>query len=160
MNRREALQVYVLVAIALVGRLDLSSGGRSQRGLDACTVRRKRGRWSFGLIEHRHGGSSHHESSLAAGSFCGARSFEGWSADVKFSITRDAGRFDCEGFVENGEGAGFFHFTADGKYQGELQSLGFGGVNEEKQYDNGGDGRERKLRERNEEREIAGTGYR
>ncbi len=55
--------------------------------------------------------------------------------NVKFTITRDAGKFDCEGYLENGEGAGFFHFIADAKYPAELKSLGYGGIDEEKQYE-------------------------
>jgi hypothetical protein len=134
MNRREALLVYVLVAVTLLGGL-LSRAAEDRKG--DWTIHRsdEAGKVEFGLIEHRHGGSSHHESPWPLGVFVGLDLSKAGRQTVKFSITRDAGRFDCEGFVENGEGAGFFHFIADAKYQGELQSLGFGGVNEEKQYE-------------------------
>jgi len=54
--------------------------------------------------------------------------------EVHFTITRDAGKFDCEGFLNNGEGAGLFHFYPESKYSGEMQALGFGGIDADKQY--------------------------
>jgi hypothetical protein len=53
--------------------------------------------------------------------------------DVHFTITRDAGKIDCEGFLKDGEGAGLFHFQADPNYPREMKSLGFD-IDEEKQF--------------------------
>src|SRR2546429_7234681 len=47
---------------------------------------------------------------------------------------RDAGRFECEGFVKDGEGAGIFHFIPDAKYAQEMKALGFEGIDGEKQW--------------------------
>src|SRR5690348_6710431 len=30
--------------------------------------------------------------------------------DVRFAVVRDAGRFDCDGYLDQGQGAGFFRF--------------------------------------------------
>jgi hypothetical protein len=54
--------------------------------------------------------------------------------EVYFTISRDAGKFDCEGYIKDGEGAGLFRFTPDPKFAGEMASLGFSGVDDEKQY--------------------------
>jgi hypothetical protein len=52
-----------------------------------------------------------------------------WSSsgkhDVRFTIARDAGTIECEGFLKNGEGAGLFIFNANSAYGSEMQSLGF-----------------------------------
>lgn len=60
-----------------------------------------------------------------------------WSAsgkhDVRFSIARDAGTIECEGFLKNGDGAGLFTFKPNERYRGEMQSLGFSGISSQEQ---------------------------
>jgi hypothetical protein len=53
--------------------------------------------------------------------------------DVHFTIPRDAGTIECEGFLKNGEGAGLFTFNPNPRYSSEMQSLGFSGVSADKQ---------------------------
>ena len=66
---------------------------------------------------HRmHGGNSHHESDWPASAFAGLDLIERGKRDVQFNVTRDAGRFDCEGYLKDGDGAGIFRFTPDAKY--------------------------------------------
>ena len=36
--------------------------------------------------------------------------------DVQFSVTRDARRFDCEGCLDDGKGAGLFRFVLDARF--------------------------------------------
>jgi hypothetical protein len=91
------------------------------------------GQVRFGVIHHPHGGNSQSESDWPISAFQGVV-FGGARHDVKFSITRDAGRFDCEGFLNEGEGAGIFHFTLDGKYAQAMGALGFSGIDDEKQF--------------------------
>jgi hypothetical protein len=91
------------------------------------------GKVEFSLIEHHHGGNSNHESDWPAGSFPGIDFSKSGRQDVHFIISRDAGKIDCEGFLNNGEGAGVFHFQPDPNYAGEMHKLGFD-VDEEKQY--------------------------
>src|SRR5580693_2243856 len=91
------------------------------------------GKVEFSLIEHHHGGRSSHEADWPASSFQGVDFSRAGRQDVHFTITRDAGKIDCEGFLNNGEGAGIFHFQMDANYARGMQSLGFT-VDEEKQF--------------------------
>ena len=91
------------------------------------------GKVEFSLIEHHHGGQSNHSSDWPASSFQGVDFSKAGRQDVHFTIARDAGKIDCEGFLKDGEGAGLFHFQADANYPREMKSLGFD-VDEEKQF--------------------------
>lgn len=53
------------------------------------------------------------------------------SQDVRFAVTRDAGKFDFEGVMRNGAGAGSFRFLPDARYVQEMKALGFGGVEDD-----------------------------
>jgi hypothetical protein len=83
------------------------------------------GKVEFSLIEHHHGGQSSHQSDWPASSFQGVDFSKPGRQDVHFTITRDAGKIDCEGFLNNGEGAGLFRFQPDPNYAREMQALGF-----------------------------------
>src|SRR5450755_4318928 len=83
------------------------------------------GKVDFSLIEHHRGGSNSHQSSWPASSFQGVDFSKAGRQDVHFMIVHDAGKIDCEGFLNNGEGAGLFHFQPDPNYPREMQSLGF-----------------------------------
>jgi hypothetical protein len=92
------------------------------------------GKVEFSLIEHHHGGDSSHDSDdWPASSFPGVDFSKSGRQDVHFIIARDAGKIECEGFLNNGEGAGIFHFQPDPNYAGEMRKLDFS-IDEEKQY--------------------------
>jgi len=91
------------------------------------------GKVEFSLIEHHRGGNSNHESDWPASSFAGVDFSKSGRQDVRFTIARDAGKIDCEGFLNDGEGAGIFHFQPDPNYAAEMRKLGFD-VDDEKQY--------------------------
>ncbi len=91
------------------------------------------GKVEFSLIEHHHGGTSSHQSDWPAASFPGVDFSKSGRQDVHFTITRDAGKIDCEGFLKDGEGAGIFHFQPDSNYAREMNSVGFS-VDDEKQF--------------------------
>src|ERR1700680_3558808 len=91
------------------------------------------GKVEFSLIEHHHGGTSSHESDWPASSFQGVDFSKAGRQDVHFTISRDAGKFECEGFLNNGEGAGIFHFQPDANYASEMRKLDFA-VDDEAQY--------------------------
>src|SRR6266567_173143 len=91
------------------------------------------GKVEFSLIEHRHHGQSSHQSDWPASSFQGVDFSKPRRQDVHFTIARDAGKIECEGFLNNGEGAGLFHFQPDANYPREMQALGFS-VDDEKQF--------------------------
>jgi hypothetical protein len=65
--------------------------------------------------------------------------FEGmnWSGqdrhDVQFTIRRDAGVFEAEGFLKNGEGAGLFTFKPNEQYAGRIEALGYSDFDADKQ---------------------------
>ena len=88
----------------------------------------------FGLIHHRDGHNSQSQSDWPAGEFLGLDLAATGKRDVKFNIARDAGRFDCEGYMKDGEGAGIFHFSPDAQYPKAMDALGFGGVDDEMQF--------------------------
>jgi len=48
--------------------------------------------------------------------------------DTQFTLTRDAGKFDFEGTLRDGAGAGSFQFFPDARYAQEMKALGFDGV--------------------------------
>ena len=91
------------------------------------------GKVEFSLIEHHRGGNSNHESDWPMSSFPGVDFSKAGRQDVHFTLARDAGKIECEGFLNNGEGAGIFHFQPDPNYAGEMRKLGFN-IDEEKQY--------------------------
>lgn len=91
------------------------------------------GKVEFSLIEHHHGGMSSHESDWPASAFQGLDFSKSGRQDVRFTITRDAGKLDCEGFLTDGEGAGLFHFHPDPNYPHEMEALGFP-VDSDKQF--------------------------
>ncbi len=91
------------------------------------------GKVEFALIENHHGGNSRHESGWPASAFQGVDFSKPGRQDVHFTINRDAGKIDCEGYLKDGEGAGIFHFEPNPDYARQMQSLGFP-IDDEKQY--------------------------
>lgn len=83
------------------------------------------GKVEFALMEHHQGHTSNHQSTWPASAFQGVDFSKPGRQDVHFTITRDAGKIDCEGFLNDGEGAGLFHFLPDTNYAREMQALGF-----------------------------------
>ena len=91
------------------------------------------GKVEFSLIEHHRGGMSNHQSDWSVSAFQGLDISKPGRQDVHFTIGRDAGKIECEGFLKDGEGAGIFHFQPDPNYPREMQSLGFP-IDDEKQF--------------------------
>jgi len=91
------------------------------------------GKVEFALIEHHHGGNSNHESDWPMSAFQGVDFSKAGRQDVHFTVSRDAGKIDCEGYLKDGEGAGNFHFEPNPDYARQMQSVGFS-VDEEQQY--------------------------
>jgi hypothetical protein len=91
------------------------------------------GKVEFSLIEHHRGGNSSHESDWPMSAFQGVDFAKSGRQDVHFTIVRDAGKIDCEGYLKDGEGAGVFHFEPNPDYVRQMQSIGFP-VDDEKQY--------------------------
>jgi hypothetical protein len=133
MNRRHALIAYILVACSLVLSL-LARADNSRTGSWTITHSDEPGKVSFALIYHSQRSNSNHQTEWPVSEFHGVDFARTGKQDVKFAIARDAGRFDCEGYLDNGEGAGVFHFTAEPQYVSQLSALGFSGIDADKQF--------------------------
>jgi hypothetical protein len=133
MNRRHALVAYILVACTLV--LGLIARATDTRA-GSWTISRsdEPGKVSFALIYHSKHNNSNHESDWPSSEFKGVDFAKSGKQDVQFAIARDAGRFDCEGYLKDGEGAGVFHFAPDAHYVSQMSALGFTGIDDEKQF--------------------------
>jgi hypothetical protein len=134
MRRTLAFLVFALCLLVVVVK---SHAGDVRSGDWTIHKSEASGRVQFSLIEHRRGGNSVHESDWPVSSFAGVDFSKAGRQDVHFTVSRDAGKFECEGFLNDGEGAGVFHFQPDPNYIREMHSLGFSvgeSVDEDKQY--------------------------
>ena len=55
----------------------------------------------------------------------------GGGAPARFELVRAAGSIMCEGFFQNGRGAGSFDFRPNPGFPGEMRSLGYGDLKEQ-----------------------------
>ena len=134
MRRTLAYLVFASCVVLLVVKRR-ASGPKDEvhSGSWAVSKSDEAGKVQFALIEHHRGGMSNHQSDWAMSSFPGVDFSKPGRQDVHFTISRDAGKIECEGYLKDGEGAGIFHFQPDANYPREMQSLGFN-VDEEKQF--------------------------
>jgi hypothetical protein len=133
MNRRNALIAYVLIACTLVLAL-ISRAAETRQGSWTITRSDEPGKVSFVLIYHSKHNNSNHQADWPLSDFKGIDFSKSGKQDVKFVIGRDAGGFDCEGYLNNGEGAGTFHFSPNAQYNSQMNSLGFTGIDDDKQF--------------------------
>src|SRR5690348_2630753 len=106
------------VAFALVALSTFATAQATRSGDWVIRHSDTAGKVSFSLIESRKNGQSSNQSDWPLNAFQGVDLTKAGRQDVHFTITRDAGKFDCEGFLNNGEGAGLFHFYPEAKYPG------------------------------------------
>jgi hypothetical protein len=92
------------------------------------------GKVQFGLFHRHDGGNSHSENDWPVSALQGLDLATRARHDVRFTIARDAGRFDCDGYLTGGEGAGIFRFTHDAQFARAMRDLGFDGIDENKQF--------------------------
>jgi len=132
MRMRRTL-AYLVFACSVLGLAVKNRAAEVRSGDWTISKSDNPGKVEFSLIEHHHGGTSSHQSDWPSTSFQGVDFSKPGRQDVHFTITRDAGKIDCEGFLNNGEGAGIFHFQPDSNYPREMNSMGFS-VDDEKQF--------------------------
>jgi hypothetical protein len=132
MSMRRAVS-YAIFASSLVLAVAIDSTAETHNGNWTISKSAASGKVDFSLIEHREHGTSSHSSDWPMASFQGVDFSKPGRQDVHFTITRDAGKIDCEGFLNDGEGAGLFHFQPDPGFQRQMRSLGFA-VDDEKQF--------------------------
>jgi len=125
-----ALCAWILLAAQTVAAqaADNLSGNWTMMPADSA------GKVNFGLVYRRAHHNMNHSSDWPAEAFQGLDLSVRGKRDVQFSIVREAGRFDCEGYLQNGVGAGVFLFTPDPAFTKALADLGFTGVNERTQF--------------------------
>ena len=134
MRRTFAYAVFAsCVVLFVIRNRAADAGGQVRTGDWTLSRSDEPGKVAFSLIEHHRGGMSSHESEWPASAFQGVDFSKPGRQDVHFTITRDAGTIDCEGFLTDGEGAGLFHFQPDQNYPREMESLGFP-IDSEKQF--------------------------
>ncbi|HEU5136826.1 MAG TPA: hypothetical protein VFU13_16890 [Steroidobacteraceae bacterium] len=133
MNFKATTLALVLCVWAL-GFSQPSHAADDFRGNWTIEPSKEAGKVQLALMHRMHGGSSHHTSNWPTSAFQGVDLAARGKRDVQFSITRDAGRFDCEGYLKDGEGAGLFRFVLDAKFAQAMGALGFDGIDDEKQF--------------------------
>jgi hypothetical protein len=134
MTRTLAFTVFASCVLFIVVKnraADLRDSVRS--GSWAITKSDEAEKVGFALMEHRRDGMSNYQSDWPRSRFPGVDFSKPGKQDVQFTISRDAGKIDCEGYLKDGEGAGVFHFQPDPNFSQEMKSIGFD-VDEEKQY--------------------------
>jgi hypothetical protein len=124
MSPRKLVVSIVASCIALVCALGLFASGAQQNGSWTIQPSDEPGKVRFALLQHAKNHSNHHESDWSPNSFEGLDLSVKAKHEVKFTIRRDAGRFECEGYIADSEGAGIFHFFPDGKYAAGMSALG------------------------------------
>src|SRR5580700_8590022 len=87
----------------------------------------------FSVIQSNHNGTFQSSSDWRTSEFQGLDLSQSGRHEVRSTVSRDAGRFECDGFLDDGEGAGLFHFFANPQYPAEMAALGFSGVDTKKQ---------------------------
>jgi hypothetical protein len=130
-SRRSILALSLLItSLALAPR----ALAEDFRGNWTLSKSERQGMVLFGLMHRARGASMQHESDWPASAMQGLDIKPAGKRDVQFSITRDAGRFDCEGYLKDGEGAGLFRFTANPRFAPDMAALGFHDIDAEKQF--------------------------
>ncbi len=132
MRIRRTLAYLVFASCVIVGVVK-NYAAENRSGDWTISKSEEPGKVEFSLIEHHHGGTSSHQSDWPANSFQGVDFSKSGRQDVHFTIARDAGKIDCEGYLNNGEGAGLFHFQPDPNYAREMHAIGFS-IDDEKQF--------------------------
>jgi hypothetical protein len=132
-NIKTSLRALALCAFA-VAFAQASIAAEDFKGNWTISPSKKTDQVHLALMHRMHGGSSHHESDWPVSALQGLDLAARGKRDVQFSIVRDAGRFNCEGYLNDGEGAGLFHFVPDAKFVQSMSALGFTGIEDEKQF--------------------------
>ena len=133
MNFNRVMGLILIVGGSAFG---LATALRGQTQTGDWTIHRsdEPGKVEVSIMDSRGGHHFHSSSDWEVKELTGLDLSKPGRQDVHFTITRDAGRFDCEGYVKDGEGAGLFHFIPDAKYVQEMKALGFGGIDGDKQW--------------------------
>src|SRR3984893_19424531 len=110
MNLKRIIGLILVMAGVILG-VAKARGGEGQSG--DWTIRRSDapGRVEFSLMDSRAGHHFHYSSDWPASDFSGVDFSKPGRQEVYFTIARDAGKFECEGILQDGERAGVFHLV-------------------------------------------------
>jgi len=134
MSPKKLVAGIVASSMALVCALALfAADTKSRNGSWTIQPSDEPGKVRFALFQHSKEYSNNHESDWEVKAFEGLDLSIKGKHDVKFAIRRDAGRFECEGYIEDSEGAGVFHFFPDGRFAENMSALGFS-LDSDKQF--------------------------
>lgn len=120
--------------LAFVLYATVSTAALAQQGSWTLMPTEEAGRMHFTVMQRQERGMSHSGSDWPVSAFEGLDLATRARHDVTFTITRDAGRFACDGYLTNGEGAGTFTFTPDPAFVRSMGNLGFGGIDDDEQF--------------------------
>jgi hypothetical protein len=130
------LKAIISTAVALIAcgvTAMMAPAADSQRGDWTLSKSDTPGAVRFSVIQSDHDGTFHSSSDWRTSEFQGLDLSQSGRHEANFKVSRDAGRFECEGFLDDGEGAGLFHFFANPQYPDQMAALGFSGVDPKKQ---------------------------
>lgn len=132
----KTMQKFIVLALCAcaLGTAQTATAAEPVSGNWTLQPSEQAGKVQFGMFVKRRNYESSHSSDWPAESFQGVDFAERGKRDVQFRVTREAGQFDCEGYLNNGVGAGVFLFTADSRFATTMSGLGFSGIDAEKQF--------------------------
>src|SRR5438094_649927 len=133
MSLKRTIGLILVMAGVILG-VAKALGNESQSG--DWTIRRSEipGKVEFSLMGSGAGHHFHTSSDWPASDFPGLDFSKPGRQEVHFTISRDAGKFECEGFLHDGDGAALFRFIVDPKYAQEMKALGFERIDEDRQW--------------------------
>jgi hypothetical protein len=127
--------IEILTAVLCVWTMSAAASAQELTGSWTMMPAEEPGMVHFTVLRrHEGGGTLHSGRDWPVSAFRGLDLATRARHDVTFTVARDAGRLDCDGYLTDGEGAGLFRFTPDPGYVRAMSDLGFGGIDEEEQF--------------------------
>jgi hypothetical protein len=114
--------------------LDLAAAAEPFRGSWTLAPSQKAGMVMFGISYRNESSQLQHESDWPVDSLQGIDLATPGRHDVRFTIVREAGLIEAEGFVKGGEGAGVFNFVANPDFVPAMEKTGFGDIDGHRQF--------------------------
>src|SRR5262245_58119698 len=124
-----------VLAVALcVWAMSTTAFGQERSGSWTMLPADEAGKVHFTVMQRRERGTTHNATDWPVSAFLGLDLATRERHDVAFTIARDAGRFDGDGYLEDGEGAGVLKFTPDPAFVRTMSDIGFGGIDADEQF--------------------------
>src|SRR5262245_38467872 len=126
--------VRILLPVLCVLTMSTAVLGQERTGSWTMLPADEAGKVHFTVVQRHERGTTHNGTDWPVSAFQGLDLATRARHDVTFTIARDAGRFDGEGYLEDGEGAGVLKFTPDPKFVRAMSDVGFGGIDDDEQF--------------------------